>query len=262
MIAILRTPPVPERRRISGALVCSVVAHAAAAGAVLWLAYTRPDDAVSPQPAREEPQRIVWIAVPGPGGGGGGSKAPTPTPPKPVPPPPAQAVAQPTPTPVPTETQVTEPEPVEPQPLVSAPIADLAVAGAATAAAPIPGNGRGDGSGDSNGDGAGPGRDRGFGGDAFRPGNGVTSPIPMTRASPMYTAQAMRARAQGIITVECVVEPNGECGDVRIVRGFTPPFGLDEQALAAARRWRFRPGMRGGEPVPVLVNLEIEFNIR
>ena len=145
---------------------------------------------------------------------------------------------------------------------MSAPIASLAMAGAAIAAAPTRGNGRGDGSGDGNGDGAGPGRDGGFGGDAYRPGNGVTSPVPVTRASPTYTAQAMRARAQGIITVECVVEPNGECGDVRIVRGFTPPFGLDEQALAAARRWRFRPGMRGGEPVPVLVNLEIEFNIR
>ena len=30
----------------------------------------------------------------------------------------------------------------------------------------------------------------------------------------------------------------------------------------AARRWRFRPGTRAGEAVPVLVNLEIEFNIR
>jgi hypothetical protein len=47
-----------------------------------------------------------------------------------------------------------------------------------------------------------------------------------------------------------------------IVHGFTPPFGWDEQAIVAARRWRFRPGTRAGEPVPVLVNLEIEFNIR
>jgi periplasmic protein TonB len=128
--------------------------------------------------------------------------------------------------------------------------------------APTPGHGNGGGSGDGDGAGAGVGRDRGFGGDAFRPGNGVTSPVPITRASPNYTSDAMRARAQGIITVECVVEPNGECGDVRVVRAFAPPFGLDEQAIAAARRWRFRPGMRGGEPVPVLVNLEIEFNIR
>jgi len=72
----------------------------------------------------------------------------------------------------------------------------------------------------------------------------------------------VRARAQGVITVECVVEPDGECGDLRVLRAFNPPFGLDQQALEAARRWRFRPGMRDGEAVPVLVNLEIEFNIR
>jgi len=72
----------------------------------------------------------------------------------------------------------------------------------------------------------------------------------------------MRARAQGIITVECVVEPEGACGDVRIVHEFNPPFGLDQEALDAAKRWRFRPGMRNGQPVPVVVSLEIEFNIR
>ena len=116
--------------------------------------------------------------------------------------------------------------------------------------------------GDGDGAGAGDGKERGFGGDAYRPGNGVTWPVPVTRASPRYTAAAMRARAQGIITVECVVEPNGECGDVRVVRAFTPPFGLDAEAIETARRWRFRPGMRAGEAVPVLVNLEIEFNIR
>jgi hypothetical protein len=39
-------------------------------------------------------------------------------------------------------------------------------------------------------------------------------------------------------------------------------FGLDEQAIASAREWRFRPGQRLGSPVPVLVTLEIAFNIR
>jgi protein TonB len=157
--------------------------------------------------------------------------------------------------------EITPPAPVEPQP-ATAVVADAVSAGAAGTTAAAPGNGAGNGAGGGNGDGAGPGRDKGFGGDAYRPGNGVTSPIPIRRASPSYTAEAMRARAQGVITVECVVEPNGECGDVRVVRAFMPPFGLDQQALEAARRWRFRPGTRAGEAVPVLVNLEIEFNIR
>jgi protein TonB len=81
------------------------------------------------------------------------------------------------------------------------------------------------------------------------------------RAAPRYTAGAIRARAHGIITVECVVEPSGECGDARIVRAFAPPYGLDREALDTARRWLFRPGTRAGEPVPVLVSFEIAFNI-
>jgi TonB family protein len=72
----------------------------------------------------------------------------------------------------------------------------------------------------------------------------------------------MRARAQGIITVECVVEPDGRCGDTRIVHSINPAFGLDDEALEAAHRWRFRPGMRNGEAVPVVVSLELEFTLR
>jgi protein TonB len=125
-----------------------------------------------------------------------------------------------------------------------------------------PGDGRGGGAGPGDGKGVGPGEEKGFGDGAYRPGNDVTSPRPKYRATPTYTADAMLARAQGVVTVECVVEPNGQCGDVRVIHSFTPPYGLDQQALAAARRWRFDPGTRHGEAVPVLVNLEIEFNIR
>ena len=39
-------------------------------------------------------------------------------------------------------------------------------------------------------------------------------------------------------------------------------FGLDLKAIEAARQWRFFPGTRQGEPVPVFVNIELEFNLR
>jgi protein TonB len=152
-------------------------------------------------------------------------------------------------------------ETTQPQPPLLLNTADLAMAGAAAAPAAVAGGGSGQGSDRGTGDGAGPGTIRGFGERAYRAGNGVTPPVPVRRVSPQYTAEAVRARAQGIIIVECVVEPNGECSDVRIVRAFTPPYGLDRQALDAARRWHFRPGTRGGEPVPVLVSFEIAFNI-
>jgi protein TonB len=152
-------------------------------------------------------------------------------------------------------------EPAELQ-SAAAPLADSSSAGAVNTEAAAAGIASGDGTGRGHGDGAGPGQGKGFGDGAYLPGNGVTSPVPIVRATPRYTPDAMRARVQGVITVACVVEPNGKCGDVRVVRGLTPPYGLDMQALETARRWQFRPGTRGDEPVPVLVNLEIEFSIR
>lgn len=249
--------PVRQRGRISGAAVCSMGAHALAFVALLWVTYAQVREQKNAEEATTA--RVVWVAMPGPSGGGGGSKATTPPPPKLTPPPATRTLETSAPTPIPTE--IAPPVPAEPAPDVAA-IADTSSSGAMGTTAAAPGNGPGNGAGPGDGDGAGPGKNKGFGGDAYRPGNGVTTPVPIERGRPAYTAEAVRARAQGVMTVECVVEPDGACGELRIVRGFTPPFGLDQQALAAARRWRFRPGTRDGEPVPVLINLEIEFNIR
>jgi TonB family protein len=72
----------------------------------------------------------------------------------------------------------------------------------------------------------------------------------------------MRARVQGSILVECVVQPEGACSNIRVKRSFTPAFGLDAQAVKAAADWRFRPGTFRGQPVPVIVTMEIAFSLR
>jgi TonB family protein len=72
----------------------------------------------------------------------------------------------------------------------------------------------------------------------------------------------MRARLQGTVVLNCVVTPEGVCTDIRVAKSLDMMFGLDDQAIRSAREWRFRPGMRMGEPVPVLVTLEIGFTIR
>ena len=96
----------------------------------------------------------------------------------------------------------------------------------------------------------------------FGVGNGVTSPIPTKRAQPAYTADAMRRRLQGVVVLNCVVRIDGTCSDIRVVRSLDMMYGLDQQAVASAREWRFRPGTRLGEPVPVQVTLEIAFSMR
>lgn len=39
-------------------------------------------------------------------------------------------------------------------------------------------------------------------------------------------------------------------------------FGLDQEAIAAAKRWRFKPGMMNGRPVPVAISIELTFTLR
>ena len=92
-----------------------------------------------------------------------------------------------------------------------------------------------------------------------RPGGSVTAPEIVKEVRPQYTPEAMRARIQGAVHVEAVVQRDGSVGLVRVVQSLDKEFGLDEQAVKAVRQWRFRPGKRDGTPVPVLVSIELTF---
>jgi protein TonB len=124
------------------------------------------------------------------------------------------------------------------------------------------GDGTGPGDGPGSGPGLGPGRDGNTGGGGYRIGSGVTSPIEIRRGVPQYTSDAMRARIQGSFIIECVVQTDGVCTNIRILRAIDPSFGLNDEAIKAAQQWRFRPGTLRGEPVPVRVTLEIGFSLR
>jgi protein TonB len=79
---------------------------------------------------------------------------------------------------------------------------------------------------------------------------------------PNYTVEAMRAKIQGIVVLECVVLTDGTIGDARITKSLDKTFGLDEEAIRTAKQWRFKPGRRFGQPVPVFVTLELSFTLR
>ena len=84
----------------------------------------------------------------------------------------------------------------------------------------------------------------------------------LREVKPQYTSDAMRAKVQGTVLLECVVRPDGTIGDVQVIRSLDPTFGLDQQAVIAARQWRFAPGTRLGEPVSVLITIELTFTLR
>jgi TonB family protein len=131
------------------------------------------------------------------------------------------------------------------------------------------GPGTGDGAGGRHGSGVGPGEGSeigtgGRGGVGDGPGGGgqVVPPRLLAQVRPEYTPQAMSAKVSGVVTMEAVVLPDGSVGDVRIVRSLDRIFGLDLQAIRAVKQWRFAPGSRRGQPIPMIVSIELTFTLR
>lgn len=91
---------------------------------------------------------------------------------------------------------------------------------------------------------------------------GLTPPRAVKEAKPQYTAEAMRAKIQGSVGLECIVKADGTVGDVRVVKSLDPKYGLDDEAVKVAKRWRFKPGRKNGKAVPVVITLEFAFNLR
>jgi TonB family protein len=97
----------------------------------------------------------------------------------------------------------------------------------------------------------------------FRAGQtGVRMPRVVREVKPQYTPDAMRAKIEGRVIVECVVQPDGTVGEVRVVRSLDAVFGLDDEAVKAAKQWRFLPGMKDDLAVPVRVTIELFFTLR
>jgi protein TonB len=254
----------PDGQRIGRSLGAGLLTELVVVGMVLLVMSLLPKrvyQAVLPDRLSED---IVWLSQPGPGGGGGGGNK-MPDPPKKAELKGEQKISVPTP----PEPKPEPPKEEPPQETLNIPAQTLAAAPQVTPGALTPnpdtlstGSGSGSGAGAGQGSGLGPGFGGGTGGGAYRPGNGVQLPQPLKEVKPQYTADAMRAKVQGTVLLECVVLPDGTVGSVEVVRSLDSTFGLDQEAIKAAKQWRFRPGTRLGEPVAVLVTIELTFTLR
>ncbi len=276
---LLRT----DRQRMGSSFAASAASHVVAVGLVALLLSLAPERIYEVVDINRY-EGIIWLPAEGPGGGGGGGGNES----LELPP---QAMLEgrdetAVSVPVAEEPEVVVPDP-EPEPEPERLVAQALTIPALQMAAALEtrpglldglrdetstaagsgtgggaGTGVGGGAGPGDGDGLGPGEGGGTGGGVFRPGSGVTTPRLLRDVAPEYTSEAMRARIQGTVWLEVVVLSDGTVGDVTVTKSLDRVFGLDEQAISAARQWRFAPGTRLGEPVAVLVSLELFFNLR
>ncbi|HEY2291878.1 MAG TPA: energy transducer TonB [Thermoanaerobaculia bacterium] len=87
----------------------------------------------------------------------------------------------------------------------------------------------------------------------------VQRPRLVSRPSPQYTPEAQKAKVEGTVILEAILEKDGSVSHGRILQD--QPKGLGLSALEALCDWRFKPAMKNGEPVRVYYVLNVNFHV-
>jgi periplasmic protein TonB len=277
---VLPAPRMPARARsVRAGGIMSVAFHVIVVTSLMLLAARAGSiTASSPDPTRHRTPlqlpRIVFLPTPGPAGGGGGSGNRQPDPPSRAQDIGRDRLTAPVVEPFIATARPTDLTPPPRQPVLEArPVAlgTTFLTGLPDAPSSLPfsqgpgvGGGAGDGTGSGIGSGAGPGAGPGSGGGAgggvYRAGGRVVPPIPLKRVTPKYTPDGVTHNIEGTVGLEVVVGRDGIPLTVRVTRSLDPG-GLDEEAVAAAREWRFVPGRIGETPVDVVIAILMDFRI-
>ncbi len=96
----------------------------------------------------------------------------------------------------------------------------------------------------------------------YNPGDGVSLPVVVREVKPAYTAEAMQRLIQGSVWMDVVIDEAGDVTDVTVTTSLDKEYGLDDQAVKAARLWKFNPGRKDGKPVAVKVTLQMTFTLK
>lgn len=76
--------------------------------------------------------------------------------------------------------------------------------------------------------------------------------------APVYPAEAVKARIQGVVVLECVVGADGRVTKAEVVRGI--PL-LNDAAVDAVRQWQYRPPRLGANAVSVVLTVPVVFRL-
>ncbi len=88
----------------------------------------------------------------------------------------------------------------------------------------------------------------------------ASTPVEITyKPNPVYTAEARSLKLEGEVLLEVNFSANGTLHVNRVVRGLG--HGLDEAAIAAANKIRFKPALRGGQPVDSTAVVHVTFQM-
>jgi len=87
----------------------------------------------------------------------------------------------------------------------------------------------------------------------------VVAPVVVARTSPRYSDEALQARYEGRVVLSLTITADGFADDIKVTS--SPGMGLDEKAIECVKAWKWRPGMKGGQPAAVPVTVEVNFRL-
>lgn len=119
------------------------------------------------------------------------------------------------------------------------------------------GTGARGGDGPGYGSGSGPGSKSGLG--VCGPGSGVKPPTVISAPTAEFSDEARRAKFQGVCLISLIVDSQGNPQNLRVIRALG--MGLDEKALEAVGRYKFKPAMLNNRPVAAMVTVEVNFRL-
>ena len=122
------------------------------------------------------------------------------------------------------------------------------------------GTGSDGGMGPGHGPGWGPGSNGGAGNGPYTPGvGGVTQPLPIFTPDAEFSDEARRQKYEGVCEISVIIDAQGNPQNPRVVRRLG--MGLDEKALEAVMRYRFKPAKKDGRPVAVRIAVLVNFRL-
>lgn len=88
---------------------------------------------------------------------------------------------------------------------------------------------------------------------------GVTVPEVIFNPEPSFSEEARKAKQQGVVLLMLVVGKDGHTYDIRVAQSLG--MGLDEKAIEAVTRWRFRPATLNGQAVATQIAVQVDFHL-
>ncbi|MBV9768773.1 MAG: energy transducer TonB [Bryobacterales bacterium] len=86
-----------------------------------------------------------------------------------------------------------------------------------------------------------------------------TPPAIIHTIEPEYTKQALKAKIEGMVVLHAIIGVDGVPSNITIDKGLQK--GLDQKAVECLKKWRFSPALRGDDPVPAKVIVEVDFRL-